>query len=116
MSDDRIAALVSAHTAEAEQTKDDPYPSGVEVQRRAARNAPISVRLSDGERAALENAAAARGIGVSTYARELITRALAADGHALGGDGMIPVEQIRHIVDEAIAPLRTEIARLHDAA
>ena len=111
MNDDRVAALVAEHTAEAEASKDAPYPEGMLFTRRGPRNAPVSVRLSDSERNALEQLAAAHGVGVSTLARELIVRGL--DG---SGSAALPVEQVRAIIAAAIAPLSAEIAELKRAA
>ncbi|ACZ31788.1 CopG domain protein DNA-binding domain protein [Xylanimonas cellulosilytica DSM 15894] len=108
---DPIAELVAEHTAEAEATRDDPYPEGTTFSRRGTRNAPVSVRLSDGERHALEEAAQARGVGVSTLARELITHGLAT-----GDVPAVPVELLRKVVAEAVAPLKEEITRLTGAA
>jgi len=111
MNDDRVAALVAEHTAEAEASKDAPYPEGTLFTRRGPRNTPVSVRLSDSERSALEQLAAAHGVGVSTLARELIVRGLDGDGATV-----VPIEQVRAIVSEAIAPLQAEIAELRRAA
>ena len=104
---DRIAALVAAHMAEAEATRDDAYPAGTVFTRRGTRNAPVSVRLSDDERRALEAAAAASGVGVSTLAREFITHGLAT-----GEVPLVPADVLRQIVAEAVAPLRDQIAQL----
>jgi len=111
MNEDRTSALVAEHTAEAEESKDAPYPDGTVFVRRGARNTPVSIRLSDRERSALEQLAAAHDLGVSTLARELIVRGL----HG-GDDAVVPVEQVRAIIAEAIAPLQAEIAELRRAA
>ena len=108
---DRVAALVAAHTAEAEATRDDAYPAHTEFRRSGARNAPISVRLSDVERASLETAAASQGVGVSTLARELITHGLAVEEVPA-----VPVVLLRQVVEEAVAPLREQIAELAGVA
>ena len=111
MNGDRTSALVAEHTAEAEESKDAPYPDGTVFVRRGARNTPVSIRLSDRERSALEQLAAAHNLGVSTLARELIVRGL----HG-GEEAVVPVEQVRAIIAEAIAPLQAEIAELRRAA
>lgn len=104
-------ALLDELMEESENYQDvelpDVLPPHVKVTRRGVRNSPVSIRLSDMERTALEEAARSHGVGASTMARELITHGLAIEDEPL-----VPLSRVREIVSEAIKPLVQRIDAL----
>jgi len=111
MNEADLIKLLAEEAAQAEATRDDPYPPGAKFTRRGQRTAPVSVRLSEAERASLELAATAQGVGVSTLARELITHGLTT-----GEAPVVSLDEFRKIVVEAVAPLRQRLDELSHAA
>ena len=70
--------LIAAEAAAAEQNPDAPIKAGSTITRGHSRAKTLQVRLNDNELAALATLAAARGIPVSTLARDLLLGQLGA--------------------------------------
>jgi len=73
-----ISDLIAAEAAAAEQNPDAPIKAGSTITRGHSRAKTLQVRLNDNELAALATLAAARGIPVSTLARDLLLGQLGA--------------------------------------
>jgi hypothetical protein len=73
-----INDLIAAEAAAAEQNPDAPIKAGSTITRGHSRAKTLQVRLNDDELAALATLAAARGIPVSTLARDLLLGQLGA--------------------------------------
>jgi len=73
-----ISDLIAAEAAAAEQNPDAPIKAGSTITRGHSRAKTLQVRLNDDELAALATLAAARGIPVSTLARDLLLGQLGA--------------------------------------
>ena len=73
-----ISDLIAAEAAAAEQNPDAPIKAGSTITRGHSRAKTLQVRLNDDELAALAALAAARGIPVSTLARDLLLGQLGA--------------------------------------
>jgi len=73
-----INDLVAVEAAAADQNPDAPIKAGSTITRGHSRAKTLQVRLNDDELAALAALAAARGIPVSTLARDLLLGQLGA--------------------------------------
>lgn len=73
-----INDLIAAEAAAAEQNPDAPLKAGSTITRGHSRAKTLQIRLNDDELAALSSLAEARGIPVSTLARDLLLGQLAA--------------------------------------
>jgi hypothetical protein len=78
MTNDRIAKILAAEAEYAEEHQDAPVKDGTTITHRGQRSHVFSIRLSDSERAGLENAAQQAGVAPSTLARQWIAERLAS--------------------------------------
>ncbi len=77
-----IEELIKAEAEAAEQNMDAPLKVGSRVTRGHRRSRTLQVRLNDEELAALVHVAEARGIPVSTLARDVLLTQLASPADA----------------------------------
>ena len=73
-----INDLIATETAASEEHPDAPLKAGSTITRGHSRAKTLQIRLNDDELAALSSLAEARGIPVSTLARDLLLGQLAA--------------------------------------
>lgn len=119
MNDDELRARMNAEAeaiAAAETDEDDgaPLPDNVSVSRpNRARSRVLQVRLNPEEYEAVERVAAARGLPVSTVARDWVLRSLNQERMSVG-DPLAAIGEAADKIKEWLLLVREEVALMVD--